>query len=160
MSIVPSRSSGFSSIEAAFALAILGLSLLGLSATTINQLRLMESVERRVQVLAPPGSQLAVSYEAGTELPMISVVEAEPTLVNRAGRWAERLTWPRLRSHDVRFRRGNESGPFTLPDDKIASIEPDPSRPWSTAPLMSRFDLIITHVDLSTGLVELTLQSR
>jgi hypothetical protein len=151
----PSDPRGFSSIEAVFALAILGLSLLGISTTTINQVRLMESVERRVHILAPPGTEVAVSYPSGAQLPEFSVVDTEATLVNRARRWAGRLSWPRLRSHDVRYRRGSVAGPFTIRTPETAWIDRDPL--WTDAALSSRFDISINAVDLASGTAEMTL---
>jgi prepilin-type N-terminal cleavage/methylation domain-containing protein len=113
------RRRGFSSLEVVVALAVFGVMMSGLAATTISQLRMIHAIERRVYVLAPQGSTIEVlGYDVGaqsyTYSPTLSTEQVD--ILGPTNTWAMQLGATVLAARDCRKPNlpTTISAPFTL----------------------------------------------
>jgi hypothetical protein len=125
-----------SSIEVVTAMAVFGVTLLGLLATGITHIKLASSLEQRATVLMPPGCSLQIdSFDASSgQFRFDYAVDPDlGTVVSSAGRWAIRLGVASLSTHDVRSDPSGRAArfpflvasPFLLSFDTIpASYQP------------------------------------
>jgi hypothetical protein len=120
-----------SSIEVVTAMAVFGVTMMGLVATTITHIKLANSLEQRATVLVPPGGTLLVSsFELGSGQFALNYVpdEGTGTVVSHTADWANRLGVASLTTHDTRPDPSGQSGrfpfavasPFVVQFDSIA----------------------------------------
>jgi hypothetical protein len=110
---------GFSSLEAVVALAVFGITLSGLGATIISQLRMIHAIERRVYMLAPQGTTIeVVGFDVGAQSFTYSPTESteQIDILGPTNTWAMQLGVSVLAARDCRIASlpTTVDPPFTL----------------------------------------------